>query len=252
VAFLVATYKLLVQSMHIYEVLKWLERLHDSEGQFQFQISDDLRFLLRALAHAQKKHFVRYLSAENNGLLCDSIDEHLHYISPLNGGVHIVIPGKLVIIPNPADLPDGQLWEDAHSDAGATRAFSASFHADLLLHLDVHLVANFSCSDTDGPNARATAATDAFEAAGLACEDVLLPPGSPAGSLLRAHDRLMTLVRATSGAIALQCGGGGSALGTSAVAGTVVAAVLMEQEGFGAAEAEAWLRLMCPRLLPPS
>jgi hypothetical protein len=207
-----------------------------------------IEYLLRALGHAQQRQFIEYETMGNNGLICDSIDEHLHYASPVNGSVHIVVPGKLVVIPDPADLPDDQLWEDTCTDTGTSRAFSARYYADLLVHLDVRLVANLASDHgaCDSPAWAGAGPVAAFEAVGLACEEDLRPSGGTGASLLRSHDRLMTLVRTAPGAVALLCGGAAAAL----TAGTVVTAVLMEQEGFGAAEAEAWLRLMCPRLFP--
>ena len=157
-----------------------------------------------------------------------------------------MIPGKLIVLPDPADLPDGQRWRDTPSATGPTRAFSARYYADLLVDLKVRLVANLGFGAASDAKGAASAA--AFEAAGVAYEDGLLLC-CEAAELMRGHDRLLTLSRAAGGAIALQCSDTPAA-SAMVVAGMVVTAVLMEQEGFGAAEAEAWLRLMCPRLFP--
>jgi hypothetical protein len=229
------------------EVLLSLQGVQLAEPASLFQtLVADIHHLLNALGHAATNRLIGYEEATSNGgLLCDNIDEHIHYASNVNGNVHIVIPGKLVVLPDPADLPDGQLWLDTPSATGPTRAFSARYYADLLVDLNVRLVVKVGCC---AAHDRAGAACEAaFEAAGLACEDGLLPAGDVA-ELMRGHDRLLTLSSAAGGAIALQCS---DAAAARTAARTIVTAVLMEQEGFGAAEAEAWLRLTCPRLLQP-
>jgi hypothetical protein len=89
-------------------------------------------------------------------------------------------------------------------------------------------------------------AVAAYAAAGLDHEDGLLPGGSPA-TALRAHDRLLTLDRAARGGLALQCGNGNA----GAAARTLATGLLIGREGFSAAEAEAWLRLVCPAVVWP-
>jgi hypothetical protein len=238
VAFLVGAYELLVQNMPIKEVEAWLEYVQEADNDVSFQMQNDIKCLLRALNHAFKKGYIEYEKNEGNNLICDNIDEYLHYATTVNGNVNIVVPGKLVIFPNPSSLSNGLTWEDTGSGTVVERAFGARYYADLLRHLDVHVVANLATAAVC-PSGLAAAAT--FEEAGLACEDGLLPSGS-IGEGLRAHDRLLTLGRTAGGAVALQCG---DAVATAALR-TLVAGVLIEQEGFGAAEAEAWLRLMCP------
>ena len=56
------------------------------------------------------------------------LDEYLHYADPANGSVSIVVPGRLLFMPSPANLPDGCDW----MDIGDTRRFSPAFFADLL------------------------------------------------------------------------------------------------------------------------
>jgi hypothetical protein len=250
VACLVGAYDLLVRNTPMEAVLLSFHEMQHAEPGAPFQtLLADILNLLRALGHAAKNQLIEYEAAASNGsnggLLCDSIDEHIHYYGNVNGNVHIVIPGKLVVLPDPDDLPDGQRWLDTPSATGPTRAFSARYYADLLVDLDIRLVANLGFGAASGNAGAACAA--AFEAAGVAYEDDLLPAGDVA-ELMRGHDRLLTLSHAIAdagGAIALQCSDTAAA---RTVARTVVTAVLMEEEGFGAAEAEAWLRLTCPRL----
>ena len=44
-------------------------------------------------------------------LLLD-LEEILHYASPINGSVSIVLPGRLLLFESPADLPPRLLWTD--------------------------------------------------------------------------------------------------------------------------------------------
>ncbi len=39
-------------------------------------------------------------------------DEYNQLDSPLNGNLHKVVPGKLVVMKGPCDLPGGALWQD--------------------------------------------------------------------------------------------------------------------------------------------
>ena len=168
---------------------------------------NEIQSLLKTIGHAKTIQLIEYERVRSNGLTCDNIDEHLHYASPVNGNINIVIPGKLIVLPEPALLPDGALWEDTQSDLGTTRAFSARYYAELLVHLDVRLVATRTRGGSnDRADAAAAAAATEFEAAGLACEDGLLPAaGGGGGALLWAHDRLLTLIRTAPGAVTLQC-----------------------------------------------
>ena len=57
--------------------------------------------------------------------------------SPINGGVSIVVPGRILLLPAPAgDLPEGTHWAD---DGGPSRRrrFSAAFYAELLRDMGV-------------------------------------------------------------------------------------------------------------------
>jgi hypothetical protein len=233
-ASLVGAFKLLVQNIPIKDVESWLLTMFEADTDVPFRTQNDIKFLLRALEHAMKNGYIEYEKYGSNALICDNIDEYLHYTSPVHGSVHIVVPGKLIVFPNSS----GHVSDGTGSSAAMERA---RFYADLLRHFDVSLVANLT-TPTDSPTAMEAAVT--FESAGLAFED-LLPPPSSIGAGLRMQDIIISHGRTMGGAIALQCGG---AVGATE-AGALVTAVLMEQEGFGEAEAKAWLQLMCPRLV---
>ena len=159
-----------------------------------------------------------------------------HYALAANGGVHVLVPGKLLLAPSPAPLPAGQQWADI-SEAGisVTRHFSAGFLADLLIDLDVSAVAWLDYSNE----------SDAAEltARGLDVHDLFLDPRRPA--LLGAIDRLLSVSRAAPGAVAVFGGGGG---GGNEMVHTLAATWLMTEYGFDGEAAGAWLQLVCPSL----
>ena len=161
------------------------------------------------------------------------MEECTHYSNPLNGSLHFVIPGRLLHIPSPTDLPDGLQWLDAHG----ARSFSPSFYADLLAEFNVVLVICLVECDYDrGP----------FTQSGMGVEELCLRPDSP--DILRAADRFLSLMAAAPGAVAIHGGCGGAGL---RYAGTLVSAHMMSRLGFGAGDAAAWLRMACPALLVP-
>ena len=165
------------------------------------------------------------------------VDEFLHYADAINGGVHIVAPGQLLLFHDPVDLPEPQQWAViSYGDGSCSRHFSPAFYADLFLDLGVAAVACLTESATSG----AAFASRSIEA----CD---LRPGG-GGSILRALDGLLSLSRgaAESGGVALH-GGGGWPSDT----GIVVAAWLVSRAGFQERAAYAWLEMLCPWLPLP-
>ena len=157
-----------------------------------------------------------------------------HYALAANGGVHVLIPGKLLLAPPPAPLPDGQGWADV-TEAGrpAGRLFSAGFLADTLVDLDVSAAAWLGrAGESDAAATRAR---------GLDVHDLGLDARKPA--LLQAMDRLLAVSRAAPGAVAVM-----GDMDGDGVVGTVAAAWMMADYGFGGDAAGAWLRLVCPSL----
>ena len=159
------------------------------------------------------------------------LDECIHYSDPINANLHILLPGKLLFISSPTDLPDGRQW----MDEGAARRFSPSFYADLLGEFDVVLVICLEqCDYNPAP----------FAHRGIGIEELHLRNDSP--DILRAADRFLSLLHAAPGAVAIH----GDADGLR-YAGTLVSAHMMSRLGFGAADAAAWMRMACPALLVP-
>ena len=166
------------------------------------------------------------------------LEEQAHYARPANGGVHIVVPGKLLFLREPdCRLPPGRDWADAEAaDGTAARRFSPAFCASLLSALGVSVAAGLE--GRLSPAAAAALADAGVDATELGLE-------RDGGGMLRALDRLITLSRAAPGAVAVVCGEGG----TAGAAETLVTAFLVGRHGFTAAAAAAWVRLAAPWLL---
>jgi hypothetical protein len=165
------------------------------------------------------------------------VEMHTHYADEVNGNIYTLVPGKLILFPTPAHLPDGQSWADVCEPGGTVRRFTAPYLAELLADLDVSVVACL------GQTSSASAA--AFIACGLDVHDLCLDPRLP--SLLSAIDRILALTRAAPGAVAIFCGGAGGKDWPAHV-GTLAAAYLMSDFDFDAGSADAWLRMLCPLL----
>ncbi len=162
------------------------------------------------------------------------VEEILHYAKPENGSVHVVVPGKIICFPTPADLPHGKRWMDFEADgAGTVRKFSAAFYADLFTELDVSVAICLHRSDYN----RA-----AFIEQGIEVEDLGLDPSSP--HMLHAIDRFLAVATAAPGMVALQSGSDG--LGHL---GALVLSYLKGRLGFTAESAVEWVRMVHPALL---
>ena len=178
----------------------------------------------RGLAKGQALGWVRYAASGYMWGEID-IDEYRHYDSPANGGLHQVVPGKLIALQGPEDLGGS----DYIDTKGGGRVFSPSFCAEVLRDFDVQTVVRLN-------EARYDAAS--FTASGmrhvdLPFEDCSCPPDAVVAAFLRAVD-------AAPGAAAVHCKAG---LGRT---GTLIALYLMRSCGFAAREAMGWLRIMRP------
>ena len=162
---------------------------------------------------------------------CFDIEEYRHLDSPLNADLHEVVPGKLIMMRGPRDLPGELPWNDFPTEDGrfVQREFSPAHYADILEQLDVQAVVRCSAPAYD---------REGFEAAGIAvvdlcCEDDAAPPIDVVSKFLAVVERL-------PGAVAVHCGSG---RGRS---GTLAALYLMKHHGFTAREAMGWLRIVRP------
>ena len=158
-------------------------------------------------------------------------EEYQQLGNPLNADLHEVVPGKIVMMRGPRDLPGGVPWRDVPKEDGrfGHREFSPAHYAEILEQLDVCAVVRCSAPAYDRVG---------FEAAGIAvvdlcCEDGAAPPIDVVSKFLAVAERL-------PGALAVHCGSG---RGRS---GTLVALYLMKHHGFSAREAMEWLRIVRP------
>jgi hypothetical protein len=187
-----------------------------------------------ALERARRLQWMASPSAEDIDPILD-MEMAAHYAQPANGNLHVLIPGKLLLCPTPAPLPPGQDWADESRDGqAATRRFSAGFLGALLADLGASAVAGLG--RVDG------AAAAALGECELDVHDLGLDLALPA--LLPALDRLLAVSRAAPGPVAL-CGGDEGAAGLELV-GTLAAAWLMREWGFGEGEAAAWVGMTLP------
>ena len=53
------------------------------------------------------------------------MEEHLHRDAAANGGLHVVVPDRLLALPYPSRLPGGRAW----LDEGGARRFAAAYYA---------------------------------------------------------------------------------------------------------------------------
>ena len=179
-----------------------------------------------------------WLSVTNEDEAALDVEMASHYARECNGNIHVLVPGKLLLFPTPAVLPDGQSWADMNEpDRPTVRLFSAVFLAELLSELGASSVA---CLDrSTGSDAAA------FHASGLDVHDLALDPRRPA--LLSAMDRLLAVARVAPGPTALFLGND-CAVARLEWVEVLACAWLMSGFGFGSGAAAAWVRMMCPAL----
>jgi cell division cycle 14 len=158
-------------------------------------------------------------------------DEYKHLNSPLNADLHEIIPGKLVIMRGPRELPNGATWHDAvHADGRiGPRDFSAAYFADILDQLDVQAVVR--CSET-------LYDCNGFEKAGIAVVELYCEEHSP--PTVDVISKFLAVAERLPGAIALHDGPG------SGWSGTLAALYMMKHHGFTAREAIGWLQIVRP------
>jgi cell division cycle 14 len=156
---------------------------------------------------------------------CIDKEEYDHYDNPLNGDLHVVVPGKFVAFRGPRDLPGGAEYRDC----GECREFAPRYYIDIFNALGVRSVVRLNERQYD---------SSAFESSGirhieLPFEDCTAPPNPVVAAFLRAAD-------ASDGLLAVHCKAG---LGRT---GTLIALYMMRHHGFTARAAMGWLRIMRP------
>jgi hypothetical protein len=229
----------------------------------------------RSLQKARDNGWVYFLDddVEHEGSSCIDMEEFLHYDSPANGRLHVVVPSELMVFQCPSNLllpeSDHRHW----ADVGGERHFTPAFYADVLgTEYGVQLVVRCDNDTADParyrasvhgmegartragyrppvpPPAPATYDPAAFFERRIAVERLAAaPPAAGGGALLRDVDRFLTLTRLAPGPVALH--GPGVGLGPG---GEVLAtALLVQRHGFDGRAALAWLRITHPAAPPP-
>ena len=250
ISILIGAYMILAVGMDVEQVARSFKPIVDCLKCVSYaskvQTKDARTFVLDSWIAIQKVRSLRWLDFSDDALYSSSvqtleptmdIDEHTHYADPANGGLHIIVPGRLILMPSPIEILESRDWIDAERQ----RRFSPAFYADLL-------EAEFSASivlrlSYDGDTMEYNPA--AFEDRGIAVEGIPLGPrGAAQHHLLSAADRLIANLRGAPGAVAVQTHGASADAG--GCVGTLLATGLMSVFGFGAGDAAAWLRLTCP------
>ena len=153
-----------------------------------------------------------------------NVDEYAHWDSPLNGDLHVVVPGKFVAFCGPRDL-----GRERFADSDGYRRFSPAHYADVLRGLGV--------TDVVRLNEPEYSAGD-FAARGFRHHDLAFADGAaPPPAVVR---RFLAVADAAAGGVAVHCRAG---LGRT---GTLIGVWLMRERGFTAREAMGWLRIMRP------
>ena len=204
---------------------------HDPSARTELRVEDYLGGIMRAKA-------IGWVHFGPDGF---DAEEYAQLGSPLNGDLHEVVPGRLVLMQGPRDLPGGARWHDTPARAGggglARRDFSAAHCADTLAELGVRAVVRCGGPDYDGAG---------FEAAGIAVVDLRWAEG--AAPPIDVVAKFLAVVERLPGAVAVH-GGHGAGRGRP---GALAALYMMKHHGFAAREAAGWLRIVRPgRCRPP-
>ena len=167
---------------------------------------------------------------------CIDMEEYMHYDSPANGKLHVIIPSRLIAFPCPSDLEADEVsgqapqWVDIASD----RYFGPDYYADILGDFDVQLVVRCDAS--------ATYDAAAFASRGMAVERLGGDLERRPERLLQEVDRFLTLAQLAPGMIGIH--GADEGLGNGGE--MLVASLLIKRHGFRARAALAWLRITHP------
>ena len=169
-ALLLGGFFIVCKNMDIDEIL---DRFSPISSKFiQFQASSDSNDSIsvvdcwHAIYRANKNGWLN-LSSTPDFDRCIDMQEHLHYDKPANGSLHVIVPGKLLAFPCPADLPYGTTYADSDGE----RQFSACYYADIFEDFGVRMVVRCGGPAYD---------TRAFQQLGIGVED--LPVGGDAGA----------------------------------------------------------------------
>ena len=193
---------------------------NSNDGAFELYLADCWGALKRAIDQ-------EWFSTTNENF---DLAEYEHFASPLNADLHVIIPGKLIALRGPRELPGGVLFEDVVRGGELLRRnFSPRHSAEVLEQFDVKAVVRL-----DGPAyPRASLLGAGIAVADLAFEGAACPPPDVVAKFL-------LIAEGVRGAVAVHCDEGRGRTGTLA------ALYLMRHHGFTARQAVAWLRMVRP------
>ena len=159
------------------------------------------------------------------------LEEYIHFDSPLEADLHEIIPGKLVAMRGPVEIPDEMLWTDVNTKDNpfSHRDFSPAHYVDILRQFDVQVVVRLN---------EPRYSKDAFTRAGIAVADLFFPDCTVPPMDVVA--KFLLIAEKVPGAVAVHCKAG---LGRT---GTLIGLYLMKHHGFSAREAMGWLRIVRP------
>ena len=159
------------------------------------------------------------------------LEEYMHFDSPLEADLHEIIPGKLVAMRGPVEIPDEMLWTDVNTkdNVFSHRDFSPAHYVDILRQFDVQVVVRLN---------EPRYSKDAFTRAGIAVADLFFPDCTVPPMDVVA--KFLLIAEKVPGAVAVHCKAG---LGRT---GTLIGLYLMKHHGFSAREALGWLRIVRP------
>ena len=184
----------------------------------------DVRDCFLALYRSKAMHWVDFGPDGFDAEEYDQLD------NPLNADMHEIVPGKLLVMRGPKDLPSDASWSDVYGANGSfRREFSPQHYAEILRQFGVQVVVRCNAPQYDKRG---------FEDAGIAVVDLQFEGGGVPPVDVVA--KFLAVAEAVPGAVAVHCRSG---LGRAA---TLAGLYLMKHHGFTAREAIGWLRIVRP------
>ena len=240
---LAGAFRILCQESTLSDVIALLEPVSSCFERYEEDLT--VHDALGALDYAKKIGWLAFRSnfehpasvpVPANFLKLD-MAEFMHYASNVHGRVHIVVPGKIFVFPEPAcericscqseSVHFAQLgWADVKS----ARYFSAAFYAELLNNLKVNSVLKNRPSQPEC----------AFRAKDIQVEDMDL---SKCDAMLHKADRLHRIASHPRSVIALQRCSGHASQGDRVLT-MLLLTLLIRQYAFSPATSLAWLRMV--------
>jgi cell division cycle 14 len=232
--FLIGAYLIVMLNMGIDSVMEKVDSFNEMilpftdvlSGAKHSEFALDVKDCFGALVRAKSLNWVDFgpdgFDAGEYGLLDN----------PLNADMHEAVPGKLLVIRGPRDLPNGAKWLDVQrKDDGrfSHRDFSPQHYAEILLQFEVQVVVRCNAPQYDRRG---------FEESGIAVVDLAYEDGGAPPVDVVA--KFLAVVEAVPGAVAVHCASG---LGRT---GTLIALYMMKHHDFTAREAMGWLRIVRP------